>query len=313
MAALKSDARKKTSVVENFAQAGPNEHVTKASKSSSDFDVVWSEIARLGLERQVAELDAYGYTIVPPERVAPPEFVQRLRNSILDVAERRIGVRPNVETGGVDGNPEVPFGRILFYMLFEDRIFQEALLNPTVLALSSYLVGLNCLLSNSVAILKGPGGQDLALHTDSLMVPDPLSSYSHVCNTNWLLTDYSRSNGALCFVPGSHRYCRHPRPGEGVSDRIAVDAPAGSIAVWHGNTWHGAFGRTNKGLRISFNTPMMRSYMQTEEPYREDVTQELLDLHQPRFATLMGRHLDFPWRSEGTDYQTVYPRQSLWD
>ena len=169
-------------------------------------------------------------------------------------------------------------------------------MNPTVLALSSYLLGQSCILSNCVAILKGPESGDVALHTDSLMIPEPLPPYAQVCNSNWMLTDYSRDNGSICFVPASHRYCRHPADGEAVSDRVPVDAPAGSIVVYHGNTWHGAFNRTNSGLRMSFNTPMMRSYLQPEEAYREDVTPEILARNPPRFATLMQKHLGIPWR-----------------
>ena len=73
----------------------------------------------------------------------------------------------------------------------------------------------------------------------------------HKRNTNWLLTDYTKDNGALCIVPGSHKLCRHPKQGEGVEDAVPVEAPAGSVCVIHGNLWHGAFPRINPGLRIT--------------------------------------------------------------
>ncbi len=41
------------------------------------------EIRDLGLEGNVVELDTYGYTVVPPERVAPLDFVERVRDRVL--------------------------------------------------------------------------------------------------------------------------------------------------------------------------------------------------------------------------------------
>lgn len=66
------------------------------------------------------------------------------------------------------------FGLPLVYTLFEDPLFPEALLKPVSLALTSYLLGHNALLSDCSILLKGPGGEDLALHADSFHVPDPL-------------------------------------------------------------------------------------------------------------------------------------------
>ena len=59
----------------------------------------WDEICELGLQQNVAELDAYGYTIVPPEIASPDGFIERLLEVCLDVSERRHGVRPDLETG----------------------------------------------------------------------------------------------------------------------------------------------------------------------------------------------------------------------
>ena len=55
-------------------------------------DAAFAPIRDLGLERYVAELDHYGYTVIPPERVAPPEFVERVRDVVLRVAHERTGV-----------------------------------------------------------------------------------------------------------------------------------------------------------------------------------------------------------------------------
>src|SRR5687767_12993138 len=44
---------------------------------------VVAEIARLGLEDQVGQLERDGYAIVPPDKAAPPGFADRLRDAVL--------------------------------------------------------------------------------------------------------------------------------------------------------------------------------------------------------------------------------------
>jgi hypothetical protein len=261
----------------------------------------WREIQRLGLEPYVAELDVLGYTIVPPE-VAGADLGCRLRSALLDVAERRTGVRPNVDFDPRYDAPPVPFGRNFSYLLFEDDAFQEAILNPVVTALVTHLLGENAILSNCLAFIKGPGNDDLALHCDNVYIPAPFPMHAQVCNATWLLTDYSKADGALCFVPGSHQYGRHPARGEALADRVAIEAPAGSLAFWHGNTWHGAFARTNPGVRMNLINAFMRMHMRPQEPYGENVTQAQIDRHPPRFARLLGKHVGYGWKQEGPDY-----------
>lgn len=261
-------------------------------------------VRRLELADHIAELDVLGYTVVPPELVGP-DLGGRLRDAVLDVAERRTGTRPTLADEIRFHDPSVPFGHNLAYLLFEAEVFQEALLNPVVLTLVDHLVGENAVLSNCLAFIKGPGHDDLGLHCDNVYVPAPFPVHAQVCNATWLLTDYSRDDGALCFVPGSHHHGRHPGPGEGTGERVAVDAPAGSLAFWHGNTWHGAFARRTPGVRINLINAFMRMSMRPQEPYRETVTKAQLDRHPPRFATLLGQHVGYGWRAEGPDYEAL--------
>ena len=95
--------------------------------------------------------------------------------------------------------------------------------------------------------------------------------------------------------------CRHPMPGEGDAMAIAAEAPAGSIILWHGNTWHGAFRRLNPGIRLSIGCIYSRPYIWPRHPLREDVTPEILAANPPRFAKFCGKHVMTNWREGGTD------------
>lgn len=264
------------------------------------------EIARLGLEANVAELDAYGFTIVEPARAAPAGFAPALLEAVLDVAERRSGRRPDPQAAATAG-PDSAWGQHLFYLLTEDPVFEQAMMNEAALALITWLLGESCVLSSMNSIIKGPGEDALILHSDAAMVPAPFPSYAQVANATWLLTDYDRESGALCFWPGSHKYCRPPTPAETRDSArfMPVVAPAGSLVVWHGNTWHGAFPRSTPGLRINLISYYSRIYMQTQEWYRDRVGAEAIARNGLRFRHLVGLETPYPFGEEGAPIEQI--------
>ena len=75
-----------------------------------------------------------------------------------------------------------------------------------------------------------------------------------------------------------------------LSQAVTVEAPAGSVLIWHGNSWHGAHARTAPGLRISLVTFFSRHYIRPpRETYSAKLTQEMLDRNGPRFAKRVDR------------------------
>ena len=97
-------------------------------------------------------------------------------------------------------------------------------------------------------------------------------------------------------MPGSHKWCRHPigaecivpaNPGDfGNAQAVPVEGKAGSLIVWHGNLWHGAFNRRTPGLRVSVTNYMVRPYIRTLEDFIGKIPQETLDRNPTRFAIL---------------------------
>ena len=125
-----------------------------------------AEAQRLGLEEHVRELDDNGLTIIPPEETGmDPGFIDRVREKVCDLIEAQSGARPDMKTGESHRNVFYPS---LYYYLFEDRIFEELLMNEHALAMASYLCGDDCILSACTVFLKGPadppaGGSKLQL------------------------------------------------------------------------------------------------------------------------------------------------------
>ena len=269
-------------------------------------------IRELALEPHVAELETLGYTVIPPEKVAPREFVDRVRNVVLRLIGERTGIEHGVDRNGnpgkYKGQPQLPNQFLLYYLLFEDPVFEEWLDNPTLQALVTYVMRDQAQLSSMTSFVKWKGdgyGPTLGLHSDSPPSPEGALPATHdsVCNGALVLTEYTRDNGAIAIVPGSHRLFRVPDPGQGVKRAVPVEAPVGSLIFWHGNTWHGAFPKKTDGLRLNLTTYFCHRSLKTQERYQDAVSEEMLARHGENFARLLGADDPYGWDERGPDFR----------
>lgn len=272
-------------------------------------------IRELGLESYVHQLDTYGYTVIPPEIVgAGEEQLNAIREAVLRVAGERTGVPHSLDENGSCGGLVSPSPDasqfLLFYLLLEDRVFEDWLENPILRALVRATMRGAAQLSSMVSFVKWRGqayGEGLGLHSDAPASPEGVlpSTFDAVVNGVLVLTDYTHDDGALAVVPGSHLFARQPRPGEGVAEAIPVECPAGSLIFWHGNTWHGAFPKTTDGLRLNLTTYFCHRSFKTQENYAHHVPEQLLDRHDAEYARLLGADEMYGWGPAGPDYVRI--------
>ncbi len=257
------------------------------------------QIRQLELEAHAAELDEYGYTVVPPEKAGFESVLDEIRTRITELSAEHFGIAP-ADVGPGSAESHRSFFR--HQLLAEGPCFEQALMNPISLALITHLLGESCVLSSMGAFMKGPGDKYLDIHTDNVAIPSPFPVYSQVANSTLILSDYSEDDGAITFVPRSHKLGRHPLPAE-IADRslaVPVTAPAGSLVVFHGNTWHGAVPRRRPGYRFTLISYFVRMYLlRQEEPGY--VTDEMRRRNGPRFGQLVGDHLPYPFSVENRD------------
>ena len=272
-------------------------------------DKLIGEIKKYDLFEHIVELEAYGMTVVPPEKMQSRDgFVDRLRDAIIRACEARNGVKIG-DWQTAKPQPGRQTGRNSWDLLEEDEVFVEAAINPVVLALVRWLLGQSAVFSGQSWIIKGEGARGLGLHSDSHGIPPGAGNIAHMCNASWLCTDYNGSeDGPTVFVPGSHHYARATLPHEASLDDtpfkfVPLIGKAGSLAIWNGATWHASEARSNPGLRITLVQNYMRAYMRVQRNY-EDTSPQLLEKY-PELERVIGKSL-YPYEnSQNPDYGRV--------
>ncbi|MGI9322724.1 MAG: phytanoyl-CoA dioxygenase family protein [Pseudomonadales bacterium] len=244
-----------------------------------------AEVEEYGLADHIAELDEVGLTVVPQETLRlADEWFDRLRDALLRVAEARTGVSFDLATGpsaNFKGRPSET-GQVIFsHLVHEDQAFVDVLTHPVKKALMTYLLGVGHRLSVSDGWVKWQT-PDLweeetttGFHVDQSMVPAPWSwKLPHMANMNWTLTDYTKDDGALAYVPGSHREQRLPEPGEALPLAVPVEAPKGSLVIFPGGLWHGAYRKNTPGLRLTMLGQHSRPYLMPLQDFKGRLADE---------------------------------------
>jgi ectoine hydroxylase-related dioxygenase (phytanoyl-CoA dioxygenase family) len=131
-----------------------------------------------------------------------------------------------------------PGARRIANAVDKGRLFEEAIENPDVLAAVEVVLGPDFKLSSlNIRSANPRNGCAQPLHVDGGELPDNIGN--SVCNSVWMLDDFTEHNGALRIVPGSHRWGRAPEPGAKPGGEMLVIGKAGDVVVMNAHLWHG--------------------------------------------------------------------------
>jgi ectoine hydroxylase-related dioxygenase (phytanoyl-CoA dioxygenase family) len=222
-------------------------------------------------EEQRTSLDTLGYLVLP--ELVDGEWLEDLRARIADLQ----GLE-----GGTAGQ-EVPAQTgvdLLGNLLNKGEVFERMLRVPQVLAAAHSVLKAEmkvCAL-NFRAARPGEGNQ--ALHSDyGSLRPD--GSFK-LCNSIWLLDDFTGENGATRLVPGSHRWWRLPEeemadPRAAHPAQIVLSAKAGTVVVFNGHTWHGGTRNRTKLPRRAMTFAYARRDEDQQFDLKANMRKEVVD------------------------------------
>jgi len=189
-----------------------------------------------------AALDTSGYVVL--ERFLPSGLLAQVRARVEGLYEQE------GENAGAEFRKE-PGSRRLANLVDKGEIFERLIAMPEILERVGYVLGKDFKLSSFNARSADPhSNEPQPLHCDAGALPDERGYW--VCNTIWLLDDFTSDNGATRVVPGSQNWKQLPQ--EVLSDPLAPHpqeelllAPAGSVVVMNTHAWHG--GTANRTAR----------------------------------------------------------------
>ena len=200
-------------------------------------------------EAETTALDQRGY--VSLGRLLSPTQVEAIRTrlqALLDEEGGRAGAElhdsPHIR------HPKEEGADRLADLVNKDPLFDVFYTHPRVLAGVAHVLGTDIKLSSLNYRAAKPGHGQQKLHADwhEAVAADAYQ----VCNTIWLLDDFTAQNGATRLVPGTHRSGTLPQdeladPLAPHPDEVLLEAPAGTVVVFNSHTWHGGtVNRTNR-------------------------------------------------------------------
>ena len=236
-----------------------------------------NQIRELGLEKYAHELETEGLTIVPPDVTGVDESLfDRCTEVLLNrFTEITNGCPISIEDGPTGEltwqeppksairpkDAPLPTQMLIQQLLQLDRCFRDLFLNPVADALIGHMFGGKTnnsrawRFSSTNSFVKWQGdygyGEHLGLHCDQGANPLPWGHTALTANATWALTEYTKEDGALAYVAGSHKSNAHPNHPFASPRAVAAECPRGSVIIWPGSTWHGAFPKKTPGLRLN--------------------------------------------------------------
>lgn len=252
------------------------------------------------LDAAKANLDESGYCVIAG--VMPDDLRERLRTRLVEqaAAEREAAI-DHLQDGNTQWVANVLNKGAAFLELLTCADESHEMVR--------HVLGDDYVLSCSNAPIAGPGNSRMAMHADQFWTPsldgdrpsprlgdirfsnvaksaevEPQRSRFPACMVTlmWTVTDFTVDNGATLFVPGSHRSGMQPQHDAPFRDAVPAEAPAGSLILWEGRTWHATgVNRTAAEFRLgvtqNFVAPMIRPLVNYPYSLRSEVAERLTE------------------------------------
>ena len=206
------------------------------------------------------QLDEQGFVVLAD--CMGIDLLRQLRKQIRDISEAE------GDRAGHEFRTEA-HARRLANLVDKGEVFRRAIVLPPVVECVRHVLGPRVKLSSLNARSADPNGDvPQPLHVDMSALRDEHGYW--VCNTIWMLDDFTTENGATRVIPGSHKWGRRPQdvledPLAPHPEEILVLGSAGSIAVMNAHAWHGGTANRTAAPRLA----MHAFYCRRDKPQQQ--------------------------------------------
>jgi hypothetical protein len=184
------------------------------------------------------------------------------------------------------------------------EVFERAIAMPEILERIAHVLGPQFKLSSLNARSANPHSTWVQpLHADMGAIPDEKGYW--VCNTVWMLDDFTGENGAIRMVPGSHRWGRLPQ--QALLDLQAahpeerlITGKAGTVVVMNAHMWHGGTANRTAKPRCAMHAFYARWDKPQQQYQKQLLRPELQERLTPQLRGLLA--LDDPLNDELSSY-----------
>ncbi len=233
-----------------------------------------------------ARLDEAGFVVL--EDVMSRERLEALRRQVAALYALE------ADRAGAEFKQE-PGCLRLANLVDKGAVFETVIAEPRVLACVRQVLGPRVKLSSLNARTALPGSASQPLHADMGAIRDAEGYW--VCNSVWLLDDFTPENGALRVVPGSHTFGRLPQdvladPHAPHPDEVWITARAGSIIVINAHLWHGGLANRTGAPRTAVHAFYCRRDKPQQQYQKALLRAEVQERLAPDLRTLLA--LDDP-------------------
>jgi ectoine hydroxylase-related dioxygenase (phytanoyl-CoA dioxygenase family) len=240
---------------------------------------------------QTQQLDEKGYMVIP--NLMDPEFLRATVQRVDELYEQE---------GDACGSEfkQEPHSRRLANVVNKGEIFLRVINTPEILECMAHVLGPKFKLSSlNVRSVDPHSDWVQPLHIDGGGLPDEKGYY--VCNSIWILDDFTVDNGATRFIPGSHRWGQKPtdvlssltapHPQE-----ILVTGSAGTVVVMNSHLWHGGTANRSGRPRRAMHAYYTRSDKPQQLYQKKHIDSNLQARLSPQLRKLLA--LDDPENDE---------------
>ena len=212
-----------------------------------------TSIKQMPVDAIVTQIEREGYCVV--EGVIPADKVEAIRSEVM-AAQRAHNEEAEAELaktrsrGHRIGTPGVA---VLKQVINATQCFAPYLADERILGTVEYFFGDYVRISCTDTVINQPGGDRGYWHADwpyngtnSTHVKAPYGNMIMHLSSIWMLTPFTKENGATFILPKSHRLTNNPATGE--MEGIDLDAPnpderqalgpEGSVLLYDSRMWH---------------------------------------------------------------------------